>query len=340
MKVKKILALALAGVMTLSMGMVAFAEDAYTDETTVDVPKIYTLTNANTANPTETFSFTITAESVSDSQLTVADMPAINNGSFTIGYAAGEATTVGDKNTATLTLPTFSSVGVYTYKITETPGTTAGVTYESKPVYLKITVAQDESGLKRIVAMHYESEDGAKLDNDTSLGFDNIYSAAEQISISKIVTGNMGDKSKYFDVVVTVNNPDDKSAPATYEVVGGTNASNPSTITAGVATTFKIKDKETINIKNVPYGVTYTVVEADYTGEGYDAAAYTGTDVKDNVVEGNVDAATETVTITNNKGGEVDTGISLDNLPYILLLCLVAFGAAALFFKKRNVLDR
>lgn len=337
MKTKKFFALLLALVMMLSMGTVAFAAEGdtpYLDETTVDIPKIYSLANKYTTNPAETFEFTITPYAVTDSQATVANMPKFDKETFTIGYNEGEATLEGDKNTTTLTLPTFEYVGIYTYEIKETAGTTAGVEYTEKPIYLKITVIEQD-GLKRVVAMHYETEDGKKIEDNDTLGFGNTYSAAEKIAITKKVTGNMGDKSKYFDVKVEVTNPADKTAPATYKVTGGSNTENPTTITAGAETTFKIKDGETINIENVPYGVTYTVVESDYTVDGYDAAAYSGTDITSAGSTGSVDSAAETVEITNNKSSKVDTGIMLDNLPYVLMLCIVAAGAAVLFLKKR-----
>ena len=83
---------------------------------------------------------------------------------------------------------------------------------------------------------------------------------------------------------------------------------------------------------NIPYDVTYTVVEKDYkTTDGYDAADYNFSDI-----DKKIDSANDTVTITNNKGGTVDTGVILDNAPYILMLAVVAGGAMTLVIKKRR----
>lgn len=82
---------------------------------------------------------------------------------------------------------------------------------------------------------------------------------------------------------------------------------------------------------NIPYDVTYTVAEEDYRSEGYDAADYEYSDEANKI-----DSVNDTVKITNNKGaGTIDTGITLDNLPYIMILALVAVAMVVLFGKKR-----
>lgn len=81
--------------------------------------------------------------------------------------------------------------------------------------------------------------------------------------------------------------------------------------------------------------LTYEVVEADYTSEAngkYDAAKYDFTDTAKKI-----DSATDTVTITNNKGTGVDTGVVLDSLPYILLIAVALVGVVAFTAKKRTI---
>ena len=93
-----------------------------------------------------------------------------------------------------------------------------------------------------------------------------------------------------------------------------------------------LADSDTVTFMNIPYDVTYTVVEKDYkTTDGYDAADYNFSDI-----DKKIDSANDTVTITNNKGGTVDTGVILDNAPYILMLAVVAGGAMTLVIKKRR----
>ena len=103
-------------------------------------------------------------------------------------------------------------------------------------------------------------------------------------------------------------------------------------------TTIRIKNSETITLSNIAAGTTYTVTEADYTtegeeGKGYDVPVYTfSDDTNKRIDSGDAD----TVKIVNNKGVPVDTGISLDNAPYLLLLAVVLVAGTVLVLKRRH----
>ena len=49
-----------------------------------------------------------------------------------------------------------------------------------------------------------------------------------------------------------------------------------------------------------------------------------------------LDSAEDTVTITNNKAGSIDTGVVLNNMPYILVLAVLAAGVAVFIIRKRR----
>lgn len=49
-----------------------------------------------------------------------------------------------------------------------------------------------------------------------------------------------------------------------------------------------------------------------------------------------IDSASDSVTITNEKEGEVDTGVVLNNMPYILVLAMLAAGVAVFIIRKRR----
>lgn len=331
---KKIISLALALVLVLSMSTVAFATDGeettYTDMSTVTLTKEYKLTNDGTTSPAETFAFSaLTCTNVTDAAdgVTTGNAPVPTIAS--VAYAAGEAGSETARKNITITLPTYTSVGIYTYTFTETDGGTAGVTYRSDAITLVVTVIE-QGGKVRVAAVHTEGEGKGK-----SGEFNNEYSAGS-LSVKKTVTGIMGDQQKEFTVKVTFTAPEGDTVREAITYVDGTETK---TIAAGEGWTgskeveITLKHDETVTFTNIPYGVTYTVVENDYTAEadgGYDAASYNFDDNNKKI-----DTASENVTITNNKDGEIDTGITMDSMPYILLLAVTCMGLFVFVSKKR-----
>lgn len=330
---KKLISLALALVLVLSLSTVAFAAEsdtAYTDMSTVTLTKEYKMTNAGTTSPAENFAFsTLTCTNVTDAAdgVTTSNAPVPTIAS--VSYSAGDAGGTNAKKDITITLPTYTSVGIYTYTFTETDGGTAGVTYRSDAITLVVTVIEQD-GKVRVAAVHTEANGAGK-----SSEFNNEYSAGS-LSVTKNVTGIMGDQQKEFTVKVTFTAPEGDTVREAITYVDGTETK---TIAAGEGWTgskeveITLKHDETVTFTNIPYGVTYTVVENDYTAEadgGYDTASYNFDDSNKKI-----DSASENVTITNNKDGEIDTGISMDSMPYVLLLAVACMGLFVFFSKKR-----
>lgn len=327
---KKIVSTLLAAALCLSMSSVAFAEEpeTYQDMGTVTITKDYNATNTGTTSPAESFNFTIERTSVTDAAagVTAENMPIPTIGSVT--YNAGGAGSENKSQNITVVLPEYTSVGIYTYTIKETAGATAGVDYYGKDITLKVTVIQDTDGKVRVAAVHTEGENEAKSDN-----FSNTYSAGS-LTVTKKVTGNMGDQSKDFIVLVEFTAPEGKTVN---EAISYTDGTEKKTVVVsdwknGKATAqITLKHDESVSFTNIPYGVTYTVTEADYTSDGYDAAVYEFSD-------GNrkIDSAGDNVTVTNNKGTTVDTGVFIDSLPYIMLLAIVGVGAILFVSRRRR----
>lgn len=322
---KKFVSILLVLVLMMSLSVAAFAEGTTdqgntsttpTDHETVTVYKVYKLVGAGTS-PEETFTLEQTGSRVVDGEAKSA--PAL--GTITgAAFGSGAATAAGTKLGITIKLPTYTTVGKYEYTLKEVAGTTAGVTYYGNEIKLVVTVINGENGKLRIAAVHTESA------GDKSDSFENTYSAGT-LSITKTVTGNLGDKDKYFEFKVTLTGDAAKTYGGSYAVTGGSNAKNPTSIKIGEETTFLLKHGDTISIANLPYGVSYTVTETAADG-------YKTTRTGDN---GTISAAAQTVAFENNKNSEnIDMGVSMDSLPYILMLVVVGAAVVVIATRKKG----
>ena len=148
--------------------------------------------------------------------------------------------------------------------------------------------------------------------------------------MTKTVAGHLGDRTKDFRFTVTLTKQADLLMNSSIGLtVAGVEQRGfaPDWDDSGVCTvSFTLKHGETASLTNLPYGMTYTVTEDDYTAEGY-----TTTKTGDS---GTIAADTVTAAFTNTKGGTVDTGVLLDSAPYVVLLLLAA-GGAVLFLRRR-----
>lgn len=327
-KTKKLLACLIAAATMLTMGSTAFAAttvDTTKDHDSVTVEKVYKLTNADTTSPKETFTLEqVGSGEVKDGEATSA--PAL--GTITgAEFAKAAATINGTTGNITVTLPKYDNVGVYEYTLKEVAGTTAGVTYYGKEIKLTVTVVNGADGKLRIAAVHTEAVGEAKSDS-----FTNTYSAGK-LNITKTVTGNLGDKTKKFHFTVSFEKPENKDVKSdiTATVAGIDKGILNLDWTSGSCTyEFDLADGETASLGNIPYDVKYTVTESDYTKDGYSIAEKTGD-------EGTVNAAEQTAAFTNNKNSDnIDTGVNLTTLPYILVFAGVIVIAGAAFITRRR----
>lgn len=209
--------------------------------------------------------------------------------------------------------------------------------------------------------------------NDRVVNFYAHYKkATSNVTITKQVTGLLGDTNKEFafNVSITQNNADCSVGVTAKK--GNTEVS---------LNSFTLKHNETVTLENVPIGATIKVTEAapgkhytvSATGQSgerdgssdvtftYAAAANTSTasdadeaDLmllsmdEDTTVDADAvalaDATDKTVpnnaiTVTNHCGLKPDTGVLLDTLPYIVILAVVAGGVALLMLRKHRKED-
>lgn len=177
------------------------------------------------------------------------------------------------------------------------------------------------------------------------------------VTITKQVTGLLGDTNKEFAFSATVTNGGDDITSQIDAV-----DENGSKV---VLSSFKLKHNQKITLKDVPVGATVTVTEiapgahykvtaTGYTGEqdGSNNVSFTYIAVKSaDAVETASETGAETamavvtavdaddIVVTNHCGLKPDTGVLLDTLPYIVILAVVAGGVALLMLRKHRKED-
>ena len=336
MKLKKFFAGVLAAAMMLTVGATAaFATTAlYTDTKTVTVHKTFKLVGAGTS-AAETF----TLEQVGDGRVTDGDAesaPALGNITGA-EFGAGAATTDGATGDITIKLPEYTKTGVYEYTLREVAtNATAGVTYFGNTIRLVVSVVNGGNNTVRVAAVHTE---GVGADGETlrkSDTFTNTYTA-NTITVSKVVLGSLGDKAKDFAFTINFKKAESENAPTaiTYTVddVKHTVAFDDN---GEAAVHFTLHDDQSLSFVNVPAGVKYTVTEDDYSSAGYTTELYLVDGETRTTGEKTMSADAAEFTFRNIKDGSIDTGVILDNAPYIALLAIVVIGGVALMLNKRR----
>lgn len=253
-----------------------------------------------------------------------------------------------DDASITMTLPRYEKVGIYTYQVKEVDGGTLGMTYDATTYTLQVRVANkmvngkiDPSGEKVCYVT-------MKADGTKESSVKNTYNSSN-LTISKNVEGNMGDRSTdtKFNFKVTLEVPEGKTLRST--ITGTNNAAVVWNEDKTVGTvTFQLSHGESFTLMNLPYDIVYTVDEMSGTtalkqgDKIYNTYQVSYDDHKAGTIgsgEGKI-APTEGVIsteVTNTWGDDtIDTGVILDNAPYILMLAVVAGGAMTLVIKKRR----
>ena len=197
--------------------------------------------------------------------------------------------------------------------------------------------------------------------------------ATSNVTITKQVTGLLGDTNKEFAFSVSIKQNGEDCTGVTAKRDNGE--------TVDLKNNFPLKHKETVTLENVPIGAIITVTEVtpgehytvSATGHGgeqngdrdvtftYVAVANTDTasdageaDLmllsmdEDTAVDADGDAVAyeagttvdnNQIIVTNHCGLIPDTGVLLDTLPYIVILAVVAGGVALLMLRKHRKED-
>ena len=184
----------------------------------------------------------------------------------------------------------------------------------------------------------------------------NFYAWYEPVNtdftVKKEVTGWFGDKTKQFTFAISSD--------------AGTVTVKKDGVAVTDVTNFTLSDGETVKVSGIPANTIITVTEKlddagyDTTASGFEQSAQTTEErtfrykfvwetdgsgengkfvLKPVDQYGNVtgdEVSSTTIVVQNEKEGEIDNGVLLDTLPYILILVVVVGGGVLLFLRKRK----
>lgn len=232
-----------------------------------------------------------------------------------------------------------STVTKTTKKVIGSTKVENGVTYVLTGWY-----PENDKGVARGSTPIDEETGWPYIPNDTELedGTVNFYAEYvpmySQVTVSKTVTGALGDKAKEFSFTLNVT---DSAGNAITGGIKAKKGSNEETPDIGNGYPFTLKDGENIVFTNVPTGATFTVTENDYTGAngGYSTSYVADDGQKMQGREArltNISAGIHTIGFTNNKDVNPDTGITLNSMPYLLVLAGVLVGGMAWMRRRKR----
>lgn len=156
----------------------------------------------------------------------------------------------------------------YTYQIEEVDTAFDGVTYDKTKYTVTVTLEDDGQGHLTPKAEISGGEDGSiVLKNEL---------ARRNLTISKTTAGNAVLKDDAFTVKIRLSRKDKDIVPVDGDYPMDGAEEKTLTVKNGEAT-LKIRDGQTVTIKDIPVGTAYTVEETDERAQGYniDASAYT-----------------------------------------------------------------
>lgn len=230
--------------------------------------------------------------------------------------------------------------GVYTFELNRLSPNTQFTVTESNADVDGYTV---ETKINTVVDEDKSTSGTVAKDETVTVAYENVYSpSTTTVSVTKTVSGNMGDDKAEFPFTVSLKDASgndlsmrgitytiyQKGSDGEYaEVSGGSGTINADTYTFG------LKHDQKIIFAGVKIGASITVSES---------TSYTATYMIDNGSVQTGASATfpvtkdgNTVAFNNNKSANIDTGITMDSVPYVLLLAMAVIGGGVLLSKRR-----
>ena len=292
------------------------------------------------------------------------------------GTTVANLTTVTKETTDILDGLTWPHAGEYVYSIVEnesgyTIGTGETLTYSQATYKLYVRVANGTSGLyvanvmaERVVDDNGDTvSPGEKVDPEpgggagNGLAFTNVFTKrgggtdtdVDSLVISNAVDGTYGDRTKQFNFSLTVTNSPTSSATSYSGTITRADASTSTvTVTPDAAQTFTLAHGEKLTFSDLPAGTTYNLSQTGATGykPSYKVIENGGTEIAasaanfgDGLSTGSrlVGENVNSADFTNTYNTITDTGILVNNLPFIVLIgvSLMALGAVVVSRKRK-----
>ncbi|MDD7219488.1 MAG: FctA domain-containing protein [Clostridia bacterium] len=322
-----IVAVVMAGSMMTAISTAAMAEDQ------VSLPKNATITKSITKDaydyaPNTDFSFTITPGSaVPAGNGQDAIFAGIKGGAYfaegkgAIHFSPDAADIGNTKITANTDISVdsskFEEPGIYRYVVKETTGNYDGITYSSDEKYFDVYVNADGE----VYAYQFTDKDTQQEKDDGN--FTNNYDVKD-LTITKNVEGNQGNKSKEFNFTINVEGDKGENYYVTFS---GTK--KPVTL-QGSALSITLKNGESATIHGLSSNDAYTVTEDDYSNDGYVTSIG---DKRTNEAKGTISEDSEVI-FKNTRNAATPTGIVMSIAPYIIMI--LAAGVFAVVFLRRK----
>ena len=184
--------------------------------------------------------------------------------------------------------------------------------------------------LEQITTMVYASR-------DHDLG---LYPTTYRLTVSKTVTGALGDRDKLFEFKLTLNDAAGKPINGSFSYTGASTvdgvaapADGTLNVTAGAAA-FRLKHGQSITIAGLPPQCGYTVTEPNAETDGYDVSITVNDEAAESA-KGTL-TADAAVAFTNSREPATPTGILLDSAPMLALVGLSLAGGALLAAGRRR----
>lgn len=334
----------------------------------VNFTKSLSMTNAEGASiPNVTFNFNVVPTTGDGTNGPTNSVKDTNNTADGVTSATIESTATKDGDTVSTTVPVtfdlskFSKPGEYTYTLTEVGCTDADVAIDNTSYTMTVCVVNVLDTNKNPTGSYtIQWATLSKTVNDATTkvnSISNTYNTYD-LTVSKTVTGNMGDKNQKFKFTITFKTAVSNAGKSFSYAVGNADATTGSfnvptadgsdTSKATASVTVDLAHNESVSIQGLPSDVEYTIEETNndgytvsYAGAVQDeknASKATGaikvTETNDENVETET-AADRTVTVTNNKEAATATGLLMDVAPYAAMILLAA-AAAFVFLRRRN----